>query len=75
MISEGELKPSDAPKPNFEQYLTGEEDLAAKMAMPMDETAKAALAENTKLIGNLDAEEARAILACNLMRQLLGLRC
>jgi uncharacterized protein YkwD len=73
MISEGSLKPSDAPKPNFEQYLTGEEDLAAKMAMPMDEAAKAALAENRKLIGNLDAEEGRAILACNLMRQLLGL--
>jgi uncharacterized protein YkwD len=39
----------------------------------MDEAAKATLAENTKLIGQLDQEEARAILACNLMRQLLGL--
>jgi uncharacterized protein YkwD len=31
------------------------------------------LAENGKLIGQIETEEARAVLACNLMRQLLGL--
>lgn len=61
------------PLPSFEKYLAGEEELAAKMTMPMDDAARATLAENGKLIGQIETEEARAILACNLMRQLLGL--
>jgi uncharacterized protein YkwD len=39
----------------------------------MHEDARAALEANGKLVGKLDPEEVRAILACNLMRQLLGL--
>lgn len=61
------------PLPSFEAYLAGEEELAAKMVMPMDDAARATLAENGKLIGQIETEEGRAILACNLTRQLLGL--
>jgi uncharacterized protein YkwD len=61
------------PPPNFAKYLEGEEDIAAKLVMPMDNDARETLAANNKLIGQIETEEARAILACNLMRQLLGL--
>lgn len=61
------------PPPNFAKYLEGEEELATKMVMPMDDKAREVLAANAKLIGKIETEEARAILACNLMRQLLGL--
>jgi uncharacterized protein YkwD len=66
-------KPAIQPPPTFEKYLEGEEEMAAKMVMPMDDAARAVLAENAKIIGQIDTEEGRAILACNLTRQLLGL--
>jgi uncharacterized protein YkwD len=59
--------------PSFEGYLRGEENLAAQMAMPMDDSTRAVLATNAALAPKIDPEEARAILACNLMRNLLGL--
>lgn len=68
-----EAEAAPPPPPNFAKYLEGEEELAAKMVMPMDERARETLAANGKLIGQIETEEARAILACNLMRQLLGL--
>jgi uncharacterized protein YkwD len=57
----------------FEEYLKGEENLAAQLAMPMDDATRATLAANAALAAKLDSEEARAILACNLTRNLLGL--
>ena len=64
----------DALKPaTFEEYLQGEENLAAQLAMPMDDATRAILAGNAALAPKLDAEEVRAILACNLTRNLLGL--
>jgi uncharacterized protein YkwD len=72
--NEPAAEPSEPPAaPNFLKYLEGEEELAAKMVMPMSEDARAVLAENGKLISQIETEEGRAILACNLMRQLLGL--
>jgi uncharacterized protein YkwD len=64
---------SAPPPPNFAKYLEGEEEIAAKLVMPMDNNARETLEANAKLIGKIETEEARAILACNLMRQLLGL--
>jgi uncharacterized protein YkwD len=58
---------------NFEKYLQGEEELAAQMAAPMDSQTRAVLAANARLASRLDKEEARAIVACNLTRALLGL--
>ncbi len=64
----------EPPKPpDFEEYLKGEERLAAALAMPMDPRLRAVLAVNARLTERIDPEEARAILACNLMRNLLGL--
>ena len=59
--------------PNFENYLQGEEAIALGMAAPMPAATRKVLATNTRLAENLDTEEARAILALNLMRALLGL--
>jgi len=58
----------------FEEYLQGEEELAAQMAMPMDRATRAVLGTNARLASRIDREEARAILACNLTRTLLGLQ-
>jgi uncharacterized protein YkwD len=64
----------DTQKPaTFEEYLQGEENLAAQLAMPMDDATRATLAANAALAPKLDPEEVRAILACNLTRNLLGL--
>ena len=59
--------------PSFEKYLQGEEELAARLAMPMDQNARNVLAANDRLAPQLDPEEAKGILACNLTRLLLGL--
>jgi uncharacterized protein YkwD len=59
--------------PNFAEYLRGEESLAAALAAPMDQQTRGILAVNARLAEKLDPEEARAILACNLTRNLLGL--
>lgn len=62
-----------AQKPSFEQYLEGEEALAAGLAAPMDPKNREILALNARLARQLDPEEARTILALNLTRNLLGL--
>ena len=71
------LMPNDENKPkeplNFEKYLQGEEDLAVGLAAPMHPQARQILAANARLAEKLEPEEARAILALNLMRNLLGL--
>jgi uncharacterized protein YkwD len=67
---EGEEPPK---LPNFEEYLQGEESLAAALAAPMDQQTRSILAVNARMAEKLDPEEARAILACNLTRNLLGL--
>ncbi len=67
--AEGESK-----KPfTFEEYLSGEEELAAGLAVPMDPKTQQVLAVNARLAGQLDPEEARTVLALNLTRNLLGL--
>jgi uncharacterized protein YkwD len=63
---------ADTP-PSFEKYLQGEEQLAAQLAAPMDSQTRAVLSANARLASRLDKEEARAIVACNLTRALLGL--
>ena len=69
-MPEGQEPPKAA---NFEEYLRGEEGFAAALAAPMDPKTRTVLAINARLAEKLDPEEARAILACNLMRNLLGL--
>jgi uncharacterized protein YkwD len=64
----------DREPPSFEEYLRGEERLSAHLASPMDARTRSTLATNARLATRLDREEARAILACNLTRNLLGLR-
>lgn len=70
-LPDDENKPAEAP--SFEQYLQGEEALAAGLAAPMSPQTRQVLAANAALAARLDAEEARAILATNLIRNLLGL--
>ena len=57
----------------FEEYLAGEEELAAGLAVPMHPKTQQVLAVNSRLAGQLDPEEARTVLALNLTRNLLGL--
>ncbi len=64
-------KPKD--RPDFEQYLQGEEQLAIGMAAPMEPRTLQVLVENTRLAAQLEPEEARGILSLNLMRNLLGI--
>jgi uncharacterized protein YkwD len=59
--------------PSFEKYMQGEEDLAAGLAVPMDAATRSILSCNARLAAQLDPEEARAISALNLTRNLLGL--
>lgn len=59
--------------PSFDDYLRGEEDLLTQLVAPMSPRARAILAANSRLATRVDREEARAILACNLTRNLLGL--
>lgn len=59
--------------PTFESYLAKEEEIAAALAMPMDDRTRQVLAANAQLAPRLDPEEARCILDLNLTRNLLGL--
>lgn len=59
--------------PSFEDHLRGEEDMAAQLAMPMQPANRRTLAANARLETQIGREEARAVMACNLMRNLLGL--
>ena len=68
---DGENKPKDPP--SFEAYLAGEESMAAGLAAPMDAQTRQILAANNRLATRLEPEEARAVLALNLTRNLLGL--
>ena len=47
--------------------------MVAQLAMPMAAQSRLVLAANARLAPQLDREEARAIVACNLTRNLLGL--
>jgi uncharacterized protein YkwD len=67
-----EAKP--AAPPRFADYLRAHEELAALLTTPLDKEAQAVLASNAKLAARLEAEEAKAVLHCNLARILLGLR-
>ena len=58
---------------SFKAYLQGEEELAASLAIPQDPQTRAVLAMNARMAEKIDPEEARAILALNLTRNLLGL--
>ena len=64
---------ADAQPPSFEQYLVKEEEIAAALAMPMDDATRAVLAANSQLAAKIDPEEARCVLDLNLTRNLLGL--
>ncbi len=66
-----ENKPKESP--SFEGYLAGEESMAAGLAAPMDPQTRQTLAANNRLTAQLEPEEARAVLALNLTRNLLGL--
>ncbi|MHC4180968.1 MAG: CAP domain-containing protein [Planctomycetota bacterium] len=59
--------------PSFERYLRGEEQMAARLAVPMDPRTRTVMAGNARIASRLDPEEARSILALNLTRNLLGL--
>lgn len=74
--ADGEPKEEDEPlePPSFEKYLVKEEEIAAALAMPMDDQARVTLGANAQLAGRLDSEEARCILDLNLTRSLLGLK-
>jgi len=70
-LPDDENKPKEPP--SFEKYLQGEESLAAGLAAPMSPQTRQVLAANAQLVQRLDPEEARAVLALNLTRNLLGL--
>ena len=70
-LPDDDNKPKEPP--SFERYLRGEEELAARLAVPMDPRARVVMARNARIASRLDPEEARAILALNLTRNLLGL--
>jgi uncharacterized protein YkwD len=62
-----------ATPPSFDNYLRDQEDLASSMAIPQDPKTRSVLTMNAHLAEKIDPEEARAILALNLARNLLGL--
>jgi len=62
------------PPPSFEEYLDRAEELAVRLAMPMDAESRTVLATNAQLASRLDPEESAAILAMNSLRMLLGMR-
>lgn len=68
----GEGDAGDEPV-RFEGLLASEEELAAGLAIPMDPATRTVLAGNARLAGKLDMQEARAVAAVNLTRNLLGL--
>ena len=71
--AKGQEKAGKSAPASFESYLQGIEDLAAFQAIPQDPRTRTVLALNAKLTKDLDPEEAQAILALNLNRNLLGL--
>ncbi|WP_425398769.1 CAP domain-containing protein [Aeoliella sp.] len=57
----------------FDEFLTQEEEIAVRLALPMSAEHRAVLAANERLAAKLDPEEAKCVLSLNLMRVLLGL--
>lgn len=57
----------------FAENLAAEEDLIAQLAMPMKPENRAVIVANKTAAKQISPEEAKCIMACNLMRNLLGL--
>ncbi len=66
-------KDRPAQAPSFEDFLKREEDLAVRLAGPIDDHNRKVLAYNTQQESLLEPEEARCLLELNLLRILLGL--
>ncbi len=64
-------KPSQPP--SFAEHILREEDLAVRLAGPIDDMVRRVLAYNTTQEQQMDPAEARCTLELNLMRILLGL--
>jgi len=65
---------SDENRPaSFQAYLHGVEDQAVDALLPISASDSVVLAANAQIGGQLDHEESRTILACNLTRVLVGL--
>ncbi len=62
-----------AKPPSFKDYLHGVEDQAVDMLLPIPPKDREILAANARLASQIETEETRTILACNLTRALLGL--
>ena len=76
-VAQHTVLPDDANKPSqppsFAEHMLREEDLAVRMAGPIDDAARQVLAYNTTQEQQMDPAEARCTLELNLMRILLGL--
>lgn len=76
-VAQHQALPEDSNKPSqppsFAEHLLREEDLAVRLAGPIDDKARQVLAYNTTQEQQMDPAEARCTLELNLMRILLGL--
>ncbi len=70
-LPDDENKPSQPP--SFAEHLIREEDLAVRLAGPIEDKDRQVLAYNTTQEQQMDPAEARCTLELNLMRILLGL--
>ena len=59
-------------KPSIAAALDSEEEIAARLAMPMAARDRSVLAANARQASRLEQGESRAILATNLLRMLVG---
>ena len=57
----------------FDEFITQEEEIAVRLALPMSDQTRAILKANDTLSQKLDPEEAKCVLSLNLTRILLGL--
>ena len=72
-LAAAQKRPAD-PKPlGTVESLLAEENFVIESAAPMDAASREVMAANAKVSGQLEAQEARAIAACNLTRVALGL--
>jgi uncharacterized protein YkwD len=84
MVALWEQTPSDSSKPTEAEkpvtkptyliYLQREEELAVRLAGPLDDQARAVFEYNAKQENQMESEEYRCLLELNLMRVLLGLK-
>ncbi len=76
-VAQYQALPDDTNKPSqppsFAEHLLREEDLAVRLAGPIDDKARQVLAYNTTQEQQMDPAEARCTLELNLLRILLGL--